>query len=164
MFNASELVVRSVLVGVGATLLVDAWSLVLQHFGVSSLRLALLGRWVGHFPRGRFRHDDIKRATPVPHEALLGWCTHYAIGIGFAAVLLVVAGPAWALSPTLPAALGLGVVTVLCPWLVLQPALGAGVASSRTPKPLFNALKSLITHTVFGIGLFLAAKAVALLF
>jgi hypothetical protein len=53
----------------------------------------------------------------------------------------------------------MGVITVLAPWLLLQPALGAGIASSKTPRPLFNALKSLVTHTVFGVGLFLAAYA-----
>jgi hypothetical protein len=55
----------------------------------------------------------------------------------------------------------MGVVTVVAPLFVLQPALGAGIASSKTPRPLFNSLKSLVTHVVFGIGLFLAARLTA---
>jgi hypothetical protein len=35
--------------------------------------------------------------------------------------------------------------------------MGAGVASTRTPTPLLNNLKSLANHTVFGVGLYLAA-------
>jgi hypothetical protein len=58
-------------------------------------------------------------------------------------------------------ALAVGIVTVLGPLFVLQPALGLGVASSNTPAPLFNSLKSLLTHTVFGFGLYLAALATA---
>jgi hypothetical protein len=42
----------------------------------------------------------------------------------------------------------------------MQPALGLGVASSKTPNPQQARLKSLATHTVFGIGLYLAAVAV----
>jgi hypothetical protein len=49
----------------------------------------------------------------------------------------------------------------VAPLFVLQPALGAGIASSRTPTPVFNSVKSLVTHTVFGLGLFLAARATA---
>jgi hypothetical protein len=45
----------------------------------------------------------------------------------------------------------------------LQPALGAGIASSKTPTPVLNCVKSLITHTVYGFGLYLATLATALL-
>ena len=58
-------------------------------------------------------------------------------------------------------ALLIGAVTVLAPWLVLQPALGAANASSKTPTPVLNGLKSLVTRTVFGFGLFVAAHAAA---
>jgi hypothetical protein len=106
-------------------------------------------------------HEDIARTPPVRGEHLIGWCAHYAIGISFAALLPAVQGVAWARSATLMPALVIGVVTVLAPLLVLQPALGAGIASWKTPRPLFNSCKSLITHTVFGAGLFLAARATA---
>lgn len=49
----------------------------------------------------------------------------------------------------------------VAPLLVLQPALGAGIFSMKTAAPLFNSLKSLATHTVFGLGLYLAAVVVA---
>lgn len=163
MGNASEFVLRSVLIGAGATLTMDVWAAMLRWAGVPSLDLALLGRWVGHLPRGRLVHDGIARTPPVRGERLIGWCAHYAIGATFAALLLTVAGLAWARSPSLCPALAVGLVTVLAPWFVLQPALGAGVMSRRTPRPVFNSAKSLVTHTVFGIGLFLAGKGVALL-
>lgn len=156
-----EIAVRAVLIGAGATLIMDVWSAVLRRFGVPSLQLSLLGRWVGHLPRGRWRHEDIARTPPVRGERLIGWCAHYLIGISFATLLLTIHGLAWAQAPTLSPALVLGVVTVLAPWLVLQPALGAGIASRRTPRPVFNSCKSLITHTVFGVGLFIAARAMA---
>ncbi len=137
----------------------DIWAAVLRRFGVPSLNFAFLGRWIGHLPRGNWLHESIARTAPIRGELLLGWCAHYSIGITFAAHLLAIFGLQWARSPTLPPALFVGIVTVLAPLFILQPALGAGIASSKTPTPVFNSFKSLITHTIFGLGLFLAARA-----
>ncbi|CAN5909946.1 DUF2938 domain-containing protein [soil metagenome] len=157
MSDTIELALRTLLIGAGATLVMDLWAFVLRRFGVPSLNFAFLGRWVGHLPRGRWRHDSIAKATPISGELAIGWATHYAMGITFAALLLAVFGLSWARTPSLLPALLIGIVTVAAPLLVLQPALGAGIASSRTPRPLFNSIKSLVTHTVYGFGLYLAA-------
>jgi hypothetical protein len=81
--------------------------------------------------------------------------------VTFAALLLVTFGMKWGRSPSLLPALLVGIVTVLAPLLILQPALGAGIASSKTPTPVFNCMKSLVTHTVYGFGLYLAALVAA---
>jgi hypothetical protein len=39
----------------------------------------------------------------------------------------------------------------------MQPAFGLGVAASKTPNPNKARLKSLMTHTVFGVGLYVWA-------
>ena len=91
----------------------------------------------------------------------MGSCAHYSLGITFAALLLSTFGLKWARSPSLLPALLIGIGTVLAPLLILQPALGAGIASSKTATPLFNSMKSLATHTVYGFGLYLAALATA---
>jgi hypothetical protein len=156
-----ETIARSLVIGAGATLVMDAWAALLRRFGIPSLDFALLGRWVGHLPRGRFLHQRIAGAEPVPGERMLGWATHYAIGISIAGLLLATFGLEWARAPRLWPALLIGVVTVAAPLLVLQPALGAGIASRKTPRPLFNSLKSLATHAVFGLGLWLAALVTA---
>lgn len=156
-----EFVARAALIGVGATLVMDLWALLLKQVGVPSLNFALLGRWIGHLPSGRVRHESIAKAAPVRGELWIGWLAHYSIGISFAALLLAVFGLGWARSPSPGPALLVGIVTVLAPWFVLQPAMGAGIASSKTPRPLFNGLKSLATHVVYGLGLYLSALATA---
>ena len=158
MHTTIELVLRSIFIGVGATLAIDIWAALLRRFGVPSLNFAYLGRWIGHIPRGLLVHASIAKAVPVPRELLIGWLAHYAIGVSFAAVLLGGFGLAWAQAPTLGPALVVGVGTLPAPLLILQPALGAGIASSKTPTPALNTLKSLITHVVFGVGLFFAAQ------
>lgn len=157
MHSTLEFVLRGIFIGVGATLLIDVWAALLRRFGVPSLNFALLGRWIGHLPEGRFIHASIASASPVRRESLLGWLAHYAIGVSFAGLLLPVFGLDWARSPTFGPALLVGIGTLPAPLFVLQPALGAGIASSKTPRPVFNTFKSLTTHAVFGVGLFLAA-------
>lgn len=156
-----EFALRTVAIGVGATLAMDAWAFLLRQFGVPSLNFAFLGRFIGHVPQRHWMHQSIAKATPVRGELLIGWCAHYSIGIAFAALLLSTFGLKWARSPSLLPALLIGAMTVLAPLLILQPALGAGMASSKTPRPVFNSLKSLATHTVFGIGLYLVALVTA---
>ena len=143
MNDTLALAARAVAIGVGATLVMDLWALLLRQFGVPSLNLAFLGRWVGHLLRGRFRHRSIANAAPIRGERWIGWSAHYAIGITFAAVLLWTFGLEWAQSPTVLPALGMGIVTVVAPLFILQPGMGAGIASWKTPTPVFNSAKSL---------------------
>ncbi len=165
MMTTIELVLRAVLIGAGATVVMDLWSLVQRRvFKVPSLDYAMVGRWLGHMPRGCFIHEAIARATPVPGERAIGWTAHYLTGILFAAALLAICGPDWARAPTLMPALLAGLVTVAAPFLILQPGIGAGVAASRTPAPGMARIRSIITHLVFGLGLYIAAKALAVLF
>ena len=152
---------RTILIGVGATLVMDAWAFLLRQFGIPSLNFAFLGRWTGHLAQGQLMHERIAGATPVRGVLLMGWCAHYSLGITFAALLLSTFGLKWARSPSLLPALLIGIGTVLAPLLILQPALGAGIAFSKTATPLFNSMKSLVTHTVYGFGLYLAALATA---
>ncbi len=158
-----EFALRAILIGAGATVVMDVWAFVLRRLGIPSLNFALLGRWIGHVPRGTWMHASIAKAAPVRGESLIGWIAHYSIGITFAALLLATFGVGWAHSPSLVPALFIGIVSVVAPLFILQPAFGAGIASSKTPRPLFNSVKSMVTHVVYGSGLYLAALATAAL-
>ncbi|MBA4327300.1 MAG: DUF2938 domain-containing protein [Polaromonas sp.] len=149
------------LIGIGATAVMDAWLLLLQRLGVPTLNFAMIGRWAGHWRRGVWTHDAIARAAPVRGELALGWLLHYATGIAFAGLLAGIAGRDWLQQPTLLPALCVGIATVAAPWLVMQPAMGAGIASARTPEPAKNRLRSLANHGIFGLGLYLAAVSIA---
>ncbi|MGK5021733.1 DUF2938 domain-containing protein [Janthinobacterium lividum] len=145
-------------IGVGATAVMDVWALALKHFWcIPSLNLAMLGRWLGHLPRGTFTHANIVQAAAVRDEALLGWSAHYVIGVLFAAMLLALVGQQWVQQPTFAPALLAGLVSVAAPFFILQPGMGAGVAASKTAHPTAARLRSLMAHMAFGIGLYLAA-------
>lgn len=90
------LAARVVAVGVGATLVMDAWIAARQRIlGVPAPDYGLVGRWLGHMPRGRFVHERIGATAPIPHERLIGWTAHYATGVAFAALLAGLAGTDW---------------------------------------------------------------------
>jgi hypothetical protein len=164
MTYAGEYLVSSVLVGIGATLLMDAWALARKSLlGIPAADYGLVGRWLGHMTKGRFLHASIAAAAPIPGERMIGWIAHYLTGIAFAAVLLALWGVDWVREPRLVPALLVGVGSVIAPFLLMQPGMGAGIAASRTPRPNTARLRSLATHTVFGMGLYASGWAVSLL-
>ena len=151
-------------IGAGATLATDLWAIGRGRLlGVPAPDWGLVGRWFGHMARGRFRHERIAAAEPVRGERVIGWTAHYLIGIAFAGVLLAICGLAWARQPTLAPALALGIAAVVAPFLLMQPGMGAGIAASRTPRPNSARLHSLVTHAVFGLGLYAAGLVLKLL-
>jgi hypothetical protein len=56
----------------------------------------------------------------------------------------------------------IGLGTIVAPWFVLQPGIGAGIATSRTPNPRAARLRNLATHTVYGIDLYVSAVALSI--
>ena len=148
-------------IGIGATVFMDLWSALLRRLGVPTLNYALLGRWCGHWRHGVWFHRPIQAASPVPGEGATGWGLHYLTGVVFAVVFGRIIGAQWTTTPTLAPALAFGLVTVLMPWLLMQPALGAGVAAARTPQPWRSRAISVATHGVFGLGMYVAALALA---
>jgi hypothetical protein len=145
----------AIAIGLGATLTMDLWNLLLKRaFGMPSLNYCLLGRWVRHLLRGTVRHTSIGAAPPQAHECMVGWLAHYTIGAVFAVAFVVMVSGEWLARPTPWPALLYGLGTVVFPFFVMQPAFGLGIASSRTASPAKARLKSLMTHGVFGLGLY----------
>ena len=50
---------------------------------------------------------------------------------------------------------------IVAPFFIMQPGMGLGIAASKTPKPNLARLRSAVTHTVFGVGLYLSALLTA---
>jgi hypothetical protein len=108
-------------------------------------------------PRGHFIHENIGKAAPVSGELAIGWVVHYAIGIGYGLLLVGLWGAEWLRQPTLlpPMILALGLL--VAPYLIMMPGMGSGIAGAKTPKPNVTRLKSLVGHSVFGLGMYVTA-------
>ena len=159
-----SLLLQSIVLGIGATIVIDVWAIVRRSWpGVSQPNFGLVGRWLIGVMRGRLRLSTEITSTPSRLELVCGWVAHYAIGIGFAGMLLWTAGPSWVVEPTLAPALMVGVSTVAAPFLLMQPGMGAGIAASRSPAPWSARFHSMLTHSIFGGGLYLTALAMSAL-
>jgi len=164
MSGELELAVRATSIGIGATVVIDLWAQLSKRFwGIPLPNWGMVGRWFGHLPSGHFVHEDIAKASPVRGELAIGWTAHYAIGIVYATLLIAIKGAEWARHPTLLPALIFGLLTLVFPFFVMQPGMGAGVAASKTSDPNQARLRSILTHTVFGIGLYGSAWLLTLL-
>jgi hypothetical protein len=57
---------------------------------------------------------------------------------------------------TFTSALAFGLSTLVAPWFIMQPGMGAGVLASKTLRPGLIRLINVSMHTVFGVSLYAA--------
>lgn len=153
-----ELILRGAIIGLGATLAMDLWAVLLTIvFRQPKANWAPVGRWFYHLKDGRVFHHSIGESEPCRHERALGWTAHYVVGIAYGIMLALMVGPAWFAEPTVLPAWIWAVITVAAGWFLLQPGLGIGWAASKTPNPTKVRVLNLAAHTVFGLGLWATA-------
>lgn len=149
--------------GIGATAVMDVWGIVRQPlFGIPPPNYRMVGRWIAHMSHAQFFHKSITASPPIRGEHVLGWLAHYLTGIAFAAILIAIWGNTWINNPAIGPALAFGIGTVAAPFLLMQPGMGLGIAARRTKDPTSARLQSLITHAVFGLGLYVSGRALLL--
>lgn len=154
-------IIAGIVAGTIATVVLDCWAYVSKHvFHLPAMNWAMAGRWIGHMPSGVFTHQAIAEAARIPGERALGWALHYAIGILYGVVYYSYLDMADA-RPSLISALVLAWLFLAAPWLVMQPGLGAGLFARKTPKPWLARGVSVLSHTFFGVGLYLGAVLLA---
>ena len=153
---------QGVLIGVVATLVMDAWAIIAKRaLQWPTGDWGHVGRWFGYMARGRFVHHPISASAPVRGERAIGWAAHYAIGIVYGVAYLLFAGWLDVTPRSLLSALVFALLLLVFPWLVMQPALGAGAFSSRAPNPALRRLVSVSMHTAFGAGLYIGVRFTA---
>lgn len=158
-------VLKTVITGVGATLIMDLWSMFQKHvLKISPLDYALVGRWILWIPRGKFWHHTIISTSRLSGEFFAGWVFHYLTGMIFALIPLALYGKPWFHEHTFSLSILTGLLTLAAPFLIMQPAFGFGVAASHTPRPWLARLLGLATHLAYGIGLFGSATIISSMF
>jgi hypothetical protein len=153
MNNPGLFITSAILMGLGATLTFDLGTLFYKYaFKITPSNICLVGRWLLYMPEGIFRHPNIASTPKKSAECTAGWIAHYLIGIMFASVFIGLTGNNWLRHPTPIPAIVFGVVTVLAPFMILQPAFG--FAATKTANPEQARLRSLMNHAAFGAGLY----------
>jgi hypothetical protein len=160
MFEVIETALWAAGIGIGATVILDLWiAMGSRLMGISGPDWAMVGRWVGHMPLGRFVHDNIYQAPSVRGELALGWAVHYATGVIYGWLLVVLWGVEWLREPSLLPPVLLLWLFLVAPYFVMMPGMGGGVAASKSKHPNIERVKSVVGHSVFGLGMYLTAIA-----
>ena len=151
------IILVGVVAGVLGTLVMDALNSLFSRAGViSKIEIGMLGRMSAGWSKGRllYRHpDEIK---PVANEKLLGYITHYSIGVGLAVIYMLgwdflVGGPASAIW-----AIVYGIATTVASHFLVYPSMGLGVFGRKSPEGLKSTFSSLANHMFFGGGMAIA--------
>jgi len=150
------MMIDGLVIGLLATMLIDIWALALKSvFKLPTTNWAMVGRWVGHLHQGRFVHDSIANAVPIAQERMLGWLTHYVIGLLYGVAYLWLITDILMQTPDLISAVIFSLVLLVAPWFIMQPGLGLGVLAHRVPKPWLIRGITISVHVIFGVGLYL---------
>jgi hypothetical protein len=150
-----ETIYQGLLIGIVATIGQDIWEVIVNHiFRWPTAGPALIGRWLGHMPRGVFVHRSIRESAAVPNEQLIGWVAHYLTGIVYGVTYLGFVRICLSSDPTIISAVIFGLVSLIAPWFVVQPGMGIGFFASKAPRPGMVRLVSLSLHLVFGLSLY----------
>ena len=128
---------------------------------VAPLGPRLVGRWFVSVARAQPLHADIARSSSMPHEVVVAMPVHYAIGTVLTAAFVWGTG-ALGWSRGAGVALAFGLSTSVLPWLVMFPAMGYGFFGTHGPDGTRLFVSSLISHAFFGLGLWLAVRAMRL--
>lgn len=149
------IVVKVIALGIFATVAIDIWATFSNKvLNFPRTNWAMVGRWLGHIPNGTFMHDPVSSSPEIKYEDSIGWVFHYFIGVTYAAIYVVLV--IWVLEgdTTLFSSWVFGLVTILSPWLILQPALGLGICAVKAPKPNIIRLQNIVIHSIFGMALY----------
>ena len=144
-----------IFMGIVATLVIDIWAVILSTiFKLPTTNWSMVGRWCAHLRTGQFIHRPISQSKPVKSEQTIGWLFHYIIGIGYAYLYVILMVFIVSNDPSLISAIIYGLVTLIAPWLVLQPALGLGLFARLADKPNTTGALNLSVHLIFEVALY----------
>jgi len=154
MSSTADIFLKATLVGVGGTIVLDLYALMMSRvLGVPATNcngrplVRQYGSWPirsGRAVQGR-TGDWLDRALRNRH-----WAPAVrAVGQGLAGATDTPSSddPRW--------------VLLVAPYLMMMPGMGVGIARSRTPKPNVMRLKSVIGHSVFGLGMYATGRLLA---
>jgi hypothetical protein len=150
-----DVVLKILAIGIFATVIMDIWATFSNRvLKFPRTNWAMVGRWLGHIQSGKFIHKPIGSSPEIKYENILGWAFHYLVGVIYATLYVVMVIWCFEGNSSLLNAWFFGLVTILSPWFILQPALGLGICAVKAPKPSMVRLQNFAIHSIFGIALY----------
>ena len=144
-----------IFMGIITTLVIDIWAFILSTiFKLPTTNWSMVGRWCAHLDTSQFIHRPLSQSKPLKHEQTIGWLFHYIIGIGYAYLYVILMIFIVSNDPSLTSAIIYGLVALIAPWLVLQPALGFDLFARLADRPNTIGALNLFVRLIFGVALY----------
>lgn len=138
------------LIGIAATFLLDCLGLLLHYtIRIPKTEWRYIGRWFIKMQYLQFLHSPIGSSAPERYELFMGWFMHYLIGVIFSVFyfnFMAYVG----IEPSLNNATIFGALTLVFPYLIMQPALGYGFFARKHKRPILTPIMSILAHLTFG--------------
>ena len=149
-----DLILTGVLAGVLGTLAMDLLNLLFAHIGVLlRIDVGMIGRMSAGWARGRFCYSHPSEMKPVANEKLIGFITHFSIGVALA-IPFVLGWDLWIGGRASPVwAVVYGVATTVASLFFVYPSMGLGVFGRKSPERIRAFITPLANHLFYGVGL-----------
>lgn len=149
-----NVVVTGIAVGVIGTIVMDMFNYLFARFGIiSKIDISMIGRMTAGWLHGRFIYKNPAEMKQVTYERILGFITHYWIGISLSIPYVL----GWLLffNETVSAiwAIPYGITTTVASWFFVYPSMGFGIFGSKSPDGFKATFSSFLNHLFYGIGL-----------
>jgi len=138
-------------VGILACAVLDLWQrLLLLVAKIPPSNWAMVGRWLVFFLKNRvWVQNDLSEQAPLRNELFIGWGFHYLVAIAYALFYFFLFEQGL-MNFKLVDGLIFGLISVVVPWFLFMPAMGAGILGNKTNNPSLACVVALIAHTIFG--------------
>ena len=149
-------IIIAIVIGLLATAFLDIFSILLAAYcGTPKTEWRFIGRWFLLMRKGKFIHHHIAQSEHARGELFFGWFMHYMIGVGWSLLYFFWVYNILNSSPDLLSGSLFGIVTLVVPYMILQPALGHGFFAQKHPRPFAMPILSFLSHLSFGQALFI---------
>ena len=156
-----DLLLTGIAAGVLGTLVMDLLNSLVARTGVFlKIDVAMIGRMVAGWTRGRFRYGHPEEIEQVPNQMVYGYLAHFAMGVGLA-VLFVLSWDLWIGRPVSPLwAVIYGVATSAVSFFFIYPSMGVGEFGRRSPERIKAFITPLANHFFYGVGLAIGVELI----
>ena len=155
-------IVNGLITGIIATFLFDAFQYSLSYaYNIDKPKWNLAGRYFLGLKEKKYIRLDLANENEISNELIFGLVGHYLIGSIFG-LSYVIINIIMLSDPSLLLAIFIGFITVLGGWCIMMPfAYNIGFFACKKNKQTQLMVQNLISHFIFGIGLFLGYSIIS---
>jgi len=149
------IIFKGIFSGIIATFLFDLYQYSLSYaYNIDKPKWNLVGRYFAGLKNKKFFTEKIDEELPIKNELLIGFLTHYFIGIIFGCIYILF-NYIFFKDPSFFLAIIIGFVTVIGGWCVMMPFVyNIGYFASKKDERIQIMIQNLLAHFIFGVGLY----------